>query len=80
MYSVPAAVWSDVSCEDHRISELLQLYFTIEHPFYGFVDRDAFLDDMVAGRERFYSSLLANALPYLVWVGDGPLDLRSASV
>ena len=65
-----AETWTNVPCEDRRFSGLLQLYFIIDHPYSAFVDKDSFLDDLVAGRTTFCSSLLVNALLWLASVRD----------
>lgn len=59
---VSARAWTRVPCEDHRFSDLLRLYFIIEHPIFAFVDKDLFLDDLVAGSKAFCSPLLVNSI------------------
>lgn len=59
---VPARAWTNVPCEDCRFSDLLRLYFIIEHPIFAFVDKDLFLDDLVTGNKTFCSSLLVNSI------------------
>lgn len=57
-----AHTWTDVPCEDRRFSDLLRLYFIIEHDNFGFLDKDLFLDDLVTGNKNFCSSLLTNSI------------------
>lgn len=59
---VSASTWTDIPCENRRFSDLLRLYFIIEHPVWAFVEKDLFLDDLIAGREGFCSSLLMNSI------------------
>jgi hypothetical protein len=54
--------WTSVSRNDELLRELLRAYLLFEYPLYPFFHKDHFLDDMVAGRSRFCSSLLVNAI------------------
>ena len=59
---VSAKRWTNVVCDEVLFADLLMIYFAIEHPFFAFFDKDLFLDDLVAGRSRFCSALLVNAI------------------
>ena len=65
---VSAKRWTNVVCDEVLFADLLMVYFVIDHPFWGFLDKDSFLDDLVAGRSRFCSPLLVNAMCSLACV------------
>lgn len=60
--SVRASRWTAVTADDRLLQKLLQLYFAFDHPYFTFLHKDHFLEDMAAGRDRYCSSLLTNAL------------------
>lgn len=59
---VKAARWTRVTSSDELVRALLAIYFQCEFPYDGFFHVDHFLDDLVAGKERYCSSLLVNAV------------------
>ena len=59
---IPTKQWTTVFCDEVLFADLLMTYFAIEHSFFAVFDKDLFLDDLVAVRSRFYSSLLVNAI------------------
>lgn len=61
-YLVPAKPWTTVTSNDGLVSHLLSLYFHWDYPIYHFLDRRLFLSDMAAGRTRFCSKMLVNAV------------------
>lgn len=60
--SVKASRWTTVTSDDAVVQKLIQIYFIFEFPYYTFLHKDYFLEDMVEGRERYCSSLLVNAM------------------
>lgn len=54
--------WTLVSSDDELLRDLLRSYFTHEYLFFPFFHKDSFLQDMIAGRRRFCSPLLVNAV------------------
>ncbi|KAM0513443.1 hypothetical protein ACHAPE_007907 [Trichoderma viride] len=54
--------WTSVSSDDELLRAILKSYFTHEYIFFPFFHKDSFLRDMVAGRHRFCSPLLVNAV------------------
>lgn len=59
---VNASRWTLVTSSDNLVQTLLRIYFKCEFPYQCFFHLDSFLDDLVAGRERYCSSLLVNAI------------------
>lgn len=60
--SIKASRWTAVTSDDTIVQKLLEAYFLFDYTFYAFLHKDLFLDDLIAGRERYCSSLLVNAL------------------
>ncbi|KAK5651249.1 hypothetical protein OQA88_12657 [Cercophora sp. LCS_1] len=54
--------WTSVNDDDALLRDLLHSYFRLQHPMFPFFHKDHFLDDLIAGRHRFCSSLLVNAI------------------
>ncbi|KAF2833745.1 hypothetical protein CC86DRAFT_311799 [Ophiobolus disseminans] len=54
--------WTNVTDDLAFIDRLLVLYFTWSHPFYVLFSRECFYKDFKAGREKYCSSLLVNAI------------------
>ncbi|QPC71094.1 hypothetical protein HYE68_001846 [Fusarium pseudograminearum] len=54
--------WTSVSNDDVLMRDLLRVMFRCEYQFTAAFQKDLFLQDMVAGREDFCSSLLVNAV------------------
>lgn len=54
--------WTSLTSDADLLASILTTWTTLEHSYYHYVDRDAFLDDMANGREDFCSALLVNAL------------------
>ncbi|KAF4446096.1 Zn(2)-C6 fungal-type DNA-binding domain protein [Fusarium austroafricanum] len=54
--------WTLVPASDNLLRELLQAYFLREYPKFTMFHKDHFLEDIVAGRKRYCSSLLVNAI------------------
>lgn len=59
---VRASAWTAVTSDNGLVAKLLAIYFQWEFPIFQFFQKDLFLDDLVAGRTRFCSSLLVNAI------------------
>ncbi|PHH90501.1 hypothetical protein CDD83_3496 [Cordyceps sp. RAO-2017] len=59
---VRASAWTQVTSDDVLVARLLAIYFQWDFPLLQFFHKDLFLDDLVAGRKRFCSSLLVNAI------------------
>lgn len=60
--SVKASRWTTVTVDDALVQKLIQIYFLFDFPYYTFLHKDHFLQDMVEGRERYCSSLLVNVI------------------
>jgi hypothetical protein len=54
--------WTNVTSDTQILVSILSAWTTREYYYYHYLDRDAFLDDMAAGRSDFCSELLVNAL------------------
>ncbi|PYI09547.1 hypothetical protein BO78DRAFT_394770 [Aspergillus sclerotiicarbonarius CBS 121057] len=64
VYRVPAKPWTRVTDDDDLVSHLISLWLTWTYPFFDWLDKDAFLDDMRAGNVQcqFCSPFLVNAI------------------
>lgn len=73
---VRASRWTTAITSDQLFVQLLQVFFQFVYPQFPHFQKDNFLDDMAAGRDRFCSSFLVNAVlaAALVRLGD-PLCL-----
>jgi Fungal Zn(2)-Cys(6) binuclear cluster domain len=60
--AVKPSSWTGVSDNDGLMRELIAAYFKYEHLWLTFFQKDYFLEDMAANRDRFCSSLLVNAI------------------
>lgn len=56
------AAWTNVTTNDLLVQHLLGLYFCWEYPTFASLSKEHFLVDYNAGRHRFCSPLLVNAL------------------
>lgn len=54
--------WTAVLADEVLLRRLLESYFMFEYSQFSFFHKDSFLEDMTAGRNRFCSSLLVNAV------------------
>ncbi|KAF4441725.1 C6 transcription factor [Fusarium acutatum] len=54
--------WTLVPASENLLRELLKMYFLYEYPTFAFSHKDHFLDNIAAGREKFCSSYLVNAV------------------
>jgi hypothetical protein len=59
---VKASKWTNITSSNELVRTLLALYFQHDYPYATFFHKDHFLDDMVAGQERYCSPLLVNAI------------------
>lgn len=57
-----ARYWTTVTDNEAFLSHLLSVWYKWEYSYYHFFDWDIFIEDMVAGRKNFCSSLLVNAV------------------
>lgn len=62
LHQVPAKPWTTVTDDDEMVSHLISLYFTWEHPFRNYIDKEVFLSAMASRDQMFCSSLLVNAI------------------
>ncbi|KAL4778539.1 hypothetical protein BJX76DRAFT_132127 [Aspergillus varians] len=81
-FSVPAEPWTSVIADDALVSRLISLWFTWVHPFYNFIDRDLFIQDMQSGSlSASYCSpflvniILSDACAYSEYSTYGPPDI-----
>ncbi|KAF1849858.1 C6 transcription factor-like protein [Cucurbitaria berberidis CBS 394.84] len=56
------STWTAVTNDLAFVDKLLTLYFTWSHPFYVLFSRECFYKDFRAGREKYCSPLLVNAV------------------
>jgi hypothetical protein len=54
--------WTNVTTDVAFVDKLLALYFTWSHPFFVLFSRECFYKDFRAGRDKYCSSLLVNAI------------------
>lgn len=60
--NVTISKWTSVTSDDQLLRRLLNAYLYYQHPWTAAFHMDCFLKDMAAGRSRFCSSLLVNAV------------------
>lgn len=56
--------WSRIPVDNTFAASAISLYLESEHPLFGLFDPDLFLNDLIACKSRFCSSLLVNSLLY----------------
>jgi hypothetical protein len=66
--SIHPSKWTTVSTDDDMMRELLHIFFMYEYTSFPFLHKDYFLDHMAAGRRKFCSPLLVNAIFAGAWV------------
>ncbi|KAK4451074.1 nitrogen assimilation transcription factor nirA [Podospora aff. communis PSN243] len=71
--------WTDVTSDSRLVEHLLDLYFCWEYPTLASLSREHFMADFVAGRPRFCSPLLVNALLALASRFSDRPELRTGS-
>lgn len=54
--------WTNVTSDVAFVERLFSLYFTWSHPFYVLLSRECFYKDFRAGRDKYCSPLLVNAI------------------
>ncbi|PHH65848.1 hypothetical protein CDD81_1217 [Ophiocordyceps australis] len=59
---VKASEWTTITTSDELVRILLKTYFQFELAYHNFFHHDYFMEDLVAGRKRYCSSLLLNAV------------------
>ncbi|KAL5343971.1 fungal-specific transcription factor domain-containing protein [Aspergillus crustosus] len=64
LFRVPCKPWTEVTDDDHVVSNLISLYFTWDHPLLQVVDQEMFLRFMGAGdmNSDYCSPLLVNSV------------------
>lgn len=60
--SVQPSKWTTVSSDDSLMRKIIHDYILFEYDWFTFFHLDYVLEDMAAGKQRFCSSLLVNAL------------------
>lgn len=60
--STQVSNWTSVSDDDGLLRDLLKSYFLLQYPMFPFFHKEYFLNDLLAGRQGFCSSLLVNAI------------------
>jgi hypothetical protein len=80
LQAVVPSRWTSVSSDNKLMLDIFQHYFLDQHASWDFFPKDMFLTDMAAGRPRFCSSLLVNAVLALgsVSATSGVAQVRSA--
>lgn len=58
----PVGTWTEVTQDIHFVEHLMALYFCWEYPTFASLSKEHFLADFRAGRPRYCSSLLVNAM------------------
>lgn len=63
-YRVPAKPWTTVTDDDDLVSHLVSIWLAWSHPWFRWVNRDLFIQDMQAGNLdcEFCSPFLVNAI------------------
>lgn len=65
--------WTNVTSDLAFVENLLALYFSWNHPFYVVLSRECFYKDFSAGRDKYCSPLLVNAIcAYACHLTDDP--------
>lgn len=59
---IPRSTWTEVTNDIHLVEHLMALYFCWEYPTFASLSKEHFLSDFRAGRSRYCSSLLVNAM------------------
>lgn len=59
---VPATTWTGITADRAFVQHLLMLYFCWEYPTFASLSKEHFLRDFQAGRPRFCSPMLVNAI------------------
>ncbi|KAF3759972.1 regulation of conidiation [Cryphonectria parasitica EP155] len=59
---IPATTWTGITSDKALVQHLLMLYFCWEYPTFASLSKEHFLKDFQAGRQRFCSPMLVNAL------------------
>ena len=59
------SMWTTVPIPNDLAAAAISLYLQTDHPLLGFFDADVFLEDLVADRSRYCSTLLVSSL--LFW-------------
>lgn len=64
IYHVPAKPWTTVTDDDDLVSHLISIWLTWSHPWFCWVNRDLFIQDMQAGNLdcEFCSPFLVNSI------------------
>jgi hypothetical protein len=57
-----ASTWTRITGDIHLVEHLMALYFCWEYPTFASLSKENFLEDFKAGRPRYCSSLLVNAM------------------
>lgn len=60
--NAPATTWTEISTDKAFVQHLLALYFCWEYPTFASLSKQHFLKDFQAGRPRYCSRMLVNAL------------------
>lgn len=58
----PSGTWTTITDDVNLVQHLLALYFCWEYPTFASLSKEHFLRDFQAGRHRYCSSILVNAL------------------
>jgi hypothetical protein len=61
-HSMRPSRWTTVSSDDVFLTRLIEAYLLYEYPLWPCFHKDHFLDDLIAGKPDFCSSLLVNAI------------------
>ncbi|KAJ4138811.1 hypothetical protein NW768_002684 [Fusarium equiseti] len=62
LWDIKASRWTNVTDDNHLVSELLNSYFLHHYAIYMGFHKDYFLEDLANGRTQFCSPLLVNTL------------------
>lgn len=60
--NAPATTWTEITSDKAFVQHLLALYFCWEYPTFASLSKEHFLKDFQAGRPRYCSRMLVNAL------------------
>ena len=59
------SMWTIIPIPNDLAAAAISLYLETDHPLLGFFDADVFLEDLLAGRSRYCSTLLVSSV--LFW-------------
>ncbi|KAK4981343.1 hypothetical protein LTR50_007903 [Elasticomyces elasticus] len=78
-FNVQAQLWTSVIRDNALMSHLLTVYFTYNHKFFCWFEKESFIEDLLQGGTDFCSPLLVNAVLSLACISSHLLDVEQQS-